>query len=102
MLEFKTYSQFLKDNVEDTCDTKHDCAFSIYPRNLELYTKYICPKYNEVPNNPFLDKLSLPDFSTQTLVEKSTLQNFMMRSSSESIMEFGISQNNNIILPLID
>ena len=100
--DIKTYSQFLKENVENTWDTKCGCVFSIYPRNLELYIKYTWPKYNKVSNDSILKNFHLPNPSNQTLAEKSTLQNFIMRPSSESIMEFGISQNNNIILPLID
>lgn len=76
--------------------------FCLYPRNLEPYTKYILPKYAKPKLRGAGNDQTVSRSSSTSLSEKSTLQIFILKSSAESIMEFGISQNNNIIMPLID
>ena len=94
LCEIKTYSQFLRHNIDHM---KENLVFSIYPRNIELYMKYILPKFIGLDDGDHLQ-----DSENLSLSQKSMLQNFILKPCSESIIEFGISQNNNLILPLID
>ena len=76
----ENYFKFLQKYTEQAWDPNKNCIVSIHPRNLHLYLK-----------------------SFKSQIEESCIKNnCIIRSSSEVFMELGLSNNNSIILPLID
>ena len=75
------YLSFLQKHTEEAYESNSECTISLHPRNLQYLYKS----------------------SNKSIVGRSTrVKTFILHPSCELFMEFGISNNNNIILPLID
>lgn len=74
------YLKFLHKHTEQAYNTNNQCVVSMHPMNL----------------NHFLNS------GKSVIAESTQVENYILHSSWESFMEFGVSSNNNILLPLLD
>ena len=75
------YLRFLHKHTEAAYNEQNNCVLSLHPLNLKHFFRT----------------------SSKTIIGESTrIENFLLHSSCESFMEFGITYNNNLLMPLLN